>query len=57
MFADAPFFEDIPYFLNSNVFKTDIDQVLPIPYFDLVESTPLSPSLPIVIYESPPSLN
>lgn len=42
MYANATLFEDIPYFPNPDAPETDLDQVLPIPYFESVESTPLS---------------
>lgn len=43
------FFEDIPYFSNSDVPTTNLDQVLYIPYFESVESTHVSSSPPVMI--------
>ncbi|KAI5381827.1 hypothetical protein KIW84_040793 [Lathyrus oleraceus] len=39
---------------SSMVPETNLDQILPIPYFELVESNPLSTSSSIVIDEFPP---
>jgi hypothetical protein len=60
--ADVTFFEDIPYFANSNAPSVELDQVLPIPYFDYVESTHISSVPPVVpdttsSTDSPPPLN
>ncbi|KAK2418425.1 putative mitochondrial protein [Trifolium repens] len=60
--ADVTFFEDLPFFANSTAPTPDLDQVLPVPYFEYIESTPLSSVSPEVpdtssSIESPPPFN
>lgn len=61
--ANVTFFEDIPYFANSDVPPVELDQVLPIPYFESVESIPSPSSDPPAVVDtssptnSPPPIN